>query len=380
LDRSEDSQEEDSAIPLRYPLIFDHRRYVPRLLWKMGEYQALLRLHLHTKNDVTPLIDIPEIGYDFETQEAAKTIDEHLATFGQRLADKWSERWAFVDLRLIPQSERMSDGRHPVKFIFDTVRSSGALAVPVTGLSRSAEYQEAVRQTAAVDKSGACVRLEVEEMASSTFNARLRAALDNLALSARDCHLILDLGAPNFEPLDGFTKMVRALIDKLPFLNEWNSFTICGTSFPQTMGQLKIGVQIIKRFEWLFYKKLCSALPHGLRKPSFGDYAIAHPKHETKDPRLLKPSASLRYAVDDAWYIAKGVNVRDHGTDQYKNLCLELMRSGRFRNNGFSDAGDYIRKCALGRVKPGGLPRWRQVGTNQHLEKIVFDLSTLNDS
>ncbi len=323
--RSEDLQEEPSAIPLRYPLIFDHRHYVPRLLWRMGEYQALLRLHSRTKTDVTPLIDIPEIGFDFETQEAAKTIDAHLAKFGQRLADKWSERWAFVDLRLIPQAERMSDGRHPVKFVFDTARSSGALAVPVTGLSRSADYQDAVRQTAAADKSGACVRLELEEIASSTFTARLGAVLDNLALSAGDCHLILDLGAPNFEPLDGFTKMVLGLIEKLPFLNQWNSFTICGTSFPQTMGQLKIGVQIIKRFEWLFYKKLCSALRRGLRKPSFGDYAIAHPKHETKDPRFLKPSASVRYAVDDAWYIAKGVNVRDHGTNQYKKLCLELI-------------------------------------------------------
>jgi hypothetical protein len=112
----------DDEIVLRYPLIFDHRHYVPRLLWRVGEYQALLYLHDHTKIDVTPLIDIPEVGFDFDTGEDAKTIDQHLAKFAKRLAAKWDKRWAFVDLKLIDPAERMSDARHPLKFVFDNIR------------------------------------------------------------------------------------------------------------------------------------------------------------------------------------------------------------------------------------------------------------------
>jgi hypothetical protein len=344
----------------------------------MGEYQALLRLHDHTRTDVTPLIDIPEIGFDFELQEAAKTIDDHLDKFGRRLADKWPQKWAFVDLRLIPQAERMRDGRHPTTFVFDAARRAGALIIPVTGLSRDSEYQRAVRDIASVDKSAICLRLSLEDVAASNFQTRVDQLLSTLNVSPNDCHLILDLGSPNFEPLDGFVKMIIAVLRKLSFAREWNSFTICGTSFPQTMGQVKVGTEVIKRREWMFYKLLRRKLPADIRVPSFGDYAIAHPQHETKDPRLLKPAASLRYTIDDAWYIAKGLNVRDNGLDQYKKLCRDLLRSGRFYSNGFSAAGDYIWKCAFGRVKPGGLPKWREVGTNHHIEKVVFDLANLN--
>ena len=67
-----DTFKEDVVQPLvRFPLVFDHKHYVPRLLWKQGEYTALANLHSLSKYDVTPLIDIPEISFDFETREDA---------------------------------------------------------------------------------------------------------------------------------------------------------------------------------------------------------------------------------------------------------------------------------------------------------------------
>lgn len=363
--------------PLRYPLIFDHKHYVPRLLWKQGEYQALFYLHSQTKFDVTPLIDIPEVGFDFETGEVAKTIDEHLEKFARRLAAKWSQMWAFVDLSLIDTNERMADGRHPVKFVFDDVRQRNALAIPVTGLRRDDAYQTAVLETITRDKSGVCIRLLVEEIVESDFETRLTTLLNRLKISASDCHLIIDLQAPSFEPLNGFTQIVLSVLRKIPYSKDWNTFTVCSTSFPQSMGQIKTGVQIVKRFDWLFYKHLLTLLGKDERKPAFGDYAISHPEHARKDPRLLKPAASLRYTIDDGWYIVKGSNVRDNGYAQYRKFCADLVGSGMFLANGFSDAGDYIRNCALGKVQPGNLTKWRRVGTNHHAEKVVFDLANL---
>ncbi len=72
--------------------------------------------------------------------------------------------------------------------------------------------------------------------------------------------------------------------------------------------------------------------------------------------------------------------MRDNGTSQYIKHCAELIKSGLFLGSEFSDAGNYIRKCAQRRVRPGNLPTWRQIGTNQHIEKIVFDLANLNGS
>lgn len=375
-------EEERVAYPVKYPLIFDHKHYVPRLLWRMGEYQALLNLHSYSKIDVTPLIDIPEVGYDFEKEEPANTIDEHLGLFANRLASKWENKWAFIDLELIAPNERMIDGRHPMKFIFDEVRNRNALAIPVTGLTRDNAYQRAVFDVLSADKSGVCIRLRFEDIQPPGFEDRLKSLLNRFNLTPDICHLIVDLQAPkNYEPLDGFTKMACLLIGRLPYLNEWRTFTVCGTSFPQTMGQLKPGVHIIKRYEWLFYKRLLGQLKaRQFRIPTFGDYAIAHPEHVRKDPRLLKPAASIRYAINDAWYVVKGSNVRDNGTTQYVNFCRALVRSGLFLGSGFSDAGDYISKCARGRTRPGNLPTWRRVGTNHHIEKVVFDLASLTAS
>lgn len=39
------------------------------------------------------------------------------------------------------------------------------------------------------------------------------------------------------------------------------------------------------------------------------------------DMRLVRPSANIRYAIDDAWFIVKGSNVRDNGYEQFRNLC-----------------------------------------------------------
>lgn len=52
--------------------MFDHNHYVPVLKWRMGEYQALLNLKKTVADWVTPLIEIPTEGWDFEKRGAVK--------------------------------------------------------------------------------------------------------------------------------------------------------------------------------------------------------------------------------------------------------------------------------------------------------------------
>lgn len=61
--------------------MFDHNHYVPILKWRMGEYQALLNLKKGVADWVTPLLEIPTEGWDFEKEEPAKSIDDHLSSF-----------------------------------------------------------------------------------------------------------------------------------------------------------------------------------------------------------------------------------------------------------------------------------------------------------
>ncbi len=355
---------------------FGPQHYVPCLRWKLGEYKAVSLLSNVVRELMTPLIEVSEKSYDFETRTDKKTIDEHLAPFAKRVRGNWQTRPCFVDLNLIEAGERMRGGIHPVRYIFEQLNAQGCSAIPVTGPARDAQYQRAVMQSALKDKRGLCIRITLEEAARSSLKSSIGVLLGK-NVSVEDCDLILDLGAPpNFVPLDGFAKVIESLIRKLPDLARWRTFTLIGSSFPPTMAEIKTSPVTIPRNEWLLYKLLVPSLSRAkLRIPSFGDYVINHPAVLQMDMRLLKPTGTIRYAIDDAWLIVKGPNVRDNGYGQYVGHCKTVDTSSVFLGATFSKGDKYISDCAAGIASTGNLSTWRWVGTNHHLEKVARDVA-----
>jgi hypothetical protein len=143
------------------------------------------------------------------------------------------------------------------------------------------------------------------------------------------------------------------------------------------MGDIKGPIQVIKRSEWLLYKKIVDLLPEEFHPPTFGDYTISSSDIPKGDMRLLKPSASVRYAIENAWVITKGNNVRDNGFEQFRARCGDIVEPGTAFPAGYSAGSDYVRGCYAGREKTGNLTTWRWVGTNHHITKVVDDLANL---
>jgi len=359
---------------------FNHTHYIPCLRWKQGEYQAVWRLPDTTKRMFTPLIEIPELGWDFEEEKEKKTIDQLLTDFAlKKVFKKWGRYLCFVDLNLIPAHERMKNGVHPIRFIFNELRAIQCLAVPVTGLLRDEEYQQEIKTASEKDKKGICLRIAIEQTAKNSFKGELDALLSTLGIQTSDCDLILDLGAPNFVPLEGFSKVIQTIVSSFPYLNDWRTFTVLGSSFPETMASIEKGGKIVARYEWQLYKILITNLRRdGIRLPSFGDYAINHPKVLELDMRKVKPSATIRYTIDDGWYIVKGENVRDkkYGKcKQYRGLSKKVIDSKYYYDSTFSWADDFIQRCANG-GNTSNLSMWRQVGTNHHIVKVTQDIAS----
>ena len=356
---------------------FDSRQYVPCLRWKQGEYQALFWLSSNARESIVPLIEIPEIGYDFERRTNSKSIDEHLSKFAKRVKDKWG-RHCLVDMHLIESSQRMNSGQHPFAFVLEDLRLKGVLAIPVIHLKQDCDCQNEIKAIVATDMRGLCIRISIEEAAKPHFAVSLGTLIQQYNVDADECDFILDMGAPNFEPIDSFGKLLEGIIGKLPHLNEWRSLALIGTSFPQSMGGVKMGASVIIRNEWRLYKSLTRRLiVSNVRIPTFGDYVINYPDVPLFDMQLAKPSATVRYTIDDGWLIAKGPNVRDYGFGQYKQLCNEVVKSTHYCGKEFSSGDRYIYDCALGAAKTGNLTTWRWVGTNHHLEKVVQDVANL---
>ena len=347
--------------------------YVPCLRFKQGEYLALKKLSVEAKNYIMPLLEVAEIGFDFENQTESKTIDEHLKKLAKRVKENWGIDECFVDLRLIDGNERMVSGEHPVIFTFNDLRLKNVNAIPVIGLDADTSFRKAVTQTIKFDGRGLCIRTNLDETSGSNFAEMLENLISELHINPENCDFILDLNAPpNFEPLNTFANLLQYIIADLPHLNEWRSFGIIGTSFPPSLSGINSGVSYLPRNEWFLYKELVKKLKElGMRIPTFGDYVINNPEILKMDMRLIKPKANIRYALDDRWLIARGETIRDHGLGQYKKLCGLIIASQDFYGASFSIDDKYIYDCAKGVVSTGNPTTWRRVGTNHHLEVVA---------
>ena len=352
--------------------------YVPILKWRQGEYLALDQLHPNVKDKVIPLIEIPPIEWDFEQKKEAKTIDEHLKPFANRLVKKWKYRTAYLDLKFIDSTIRMKDGTHPLVYVFRNARKINQKVIPVVGLHRNQTYLRAVKETVQIDCNGVCIRLKFRDIAKPNIELIVNSLVNYLEIEIEDVDLVIDLETPNFKPLNKFVGAIRNAVKKLPQVELARSFTIAATNFPNSMGELTRGVNFIDRFEWLFYLAYCSKIKNE-RKPRFGDYAIAHPSLLQLDMRIITPSASLRYATDNAWWIYKGVNIRKNGLGQYRNICQKLVASAHFMGESYSIGDKYIADCSASAASTGNLTVWRRVGTNHHITKVVKDCATVGE-
>ena len=347
--------------------------YVPILKWRQGEYLALERLPDDVKKYVMPLIEVPPLEWDFEEGRYAKNIDEHLEQFISRLINKWRKRKAFVDLHLIDSASRMADGAHPIQYVLTEAHQHKLELIPVTSLNRDIDYQSAIRSSLSQPSRGICLRLSISDLLNLTKMNNLDAFMHYYSLDIDELDLVLDLEAPNFNPVEQFARLLLNQIRNLPQIKDVRSFTIVGSAFPNSMGQLNLGIQTIERAEWKLFKQYCNQLKAIERKPLFGDYAISHPILPQLDMRLIKPAASLRYTIDDGWYVHKGKNVRDNGFSQYRNICSKLVESRHFLGESYSPGDKYIRECSEGTASTGNLSVWRWVGTNHHITKVVHD-------
>lgn len=354
--------------------------YVPVLKWRQGEYQALWRLSDDQKARVVPLIEVTPPDFDFELWQPKKSIDDHLQKFAARLKQKWGERPALLDVGLLPPATRMIGGIHPLTWLLDQIRPHSTHVVPVTGFERDAHYQNAIRNAHTLDGNGAVLRCSLEDAADPGFSANVETLTEALGLEVSDLDIVVDLKAPNFEPLNGLTTLLSGVFAASSAFQDARSLTIVATAFPLSMADVTGPIQFVSRQEWLLYKALIAALPASTRRPTFGDYAIASPDLPQGDMRLLKPSATVRYTTNDGWIIAKGVNVRDNGYEQYRGCCGAVTSSPSYLGAGFSVGSEYIDQCRSGAAKTGNLSTWRWVGTNHHMTKVVHDLASLYGS
>lgn len=356
---------------------FDHTHYVPILKGKEGEYLALRELSAAVRQRMTPVIEPPSIPYDFANETPAKTVDEHLAKVVEKLDACWGRDLPlFIDLGWIPASEVMSDGRQPLKYIFDEARLKELMSIPVTGLSRESQYQDAVKEALDTDSRGICIRLENDDFVEfGDLEAGLSTLLSFFGVSPFEVDLIIDFEAISVGPV---AMAANAAVANLPFVRDWRTLTLAATAFPQDLSNVPPrSATPLPRTEWINWQALAARRHRLLRLPTFGDYGIAHPLLAEIDPRVMQMSAQLRYTTETDWLVMKARNVKAHGYGQFNDICRYLVTRPEYKGADFSWGDSAISEATAAGAASGNATTWRRIGTNHHLTFVVDQIANL---
>jgi hypothetical protein len=352
--------------------------YVPVLSGKEGEYGALQALDLETRRKIMPLIDVPDVPYDWENDRPAKLLEEHVRGVADRIADAWGGEFPFfLDFPLLREVNPAWEDPRPLQGVLSRCQERGLRLIPVVARVSQPSYLSIASAHAVASGHGAALRLFVSDFDDEVdLDTEVDRVLHALRLGPADIDLIVDL-----EEIKGdvprTTLIVRSLAPLLPHRADWRRVILAAASFPQDLSELEAeSVRNLERVEWSLWRRL-QQRPDRMLRPNmlFGDYAIAHPEPREMDPRMMRMSASIRYTTRDSWLIVKGRNVRQWGFDQYYSLCEVLVQQPTYSGPTFSWADQYIAQCAERRVGPGNATTWRKVGTNHHLTLVASQLS-----
>jgi hypothetical protein len=350
--------------------------YVPALRWRQAEYQALFHLANSVKDWIVPFITIPEIEFDFEEWQPKKTVQKHVYPFAARYKKKWGKRPAWVGVHKSIVEKPMDDGRDIFTYVFDAMRESEANAIPAIPLGVDCATTRAVSAIVNTDSQGVALAVRLEDLMKPNPRASVETLASYLGAPLAETDLVIDLGAPNFEPYDAFAGALVAAMLRLGDLDAFRNLILIGTAIPETFGGIAKGEDEIPRHDWNFYRALIATMPGKMRRPNFGDYTIVHPNFTPVDMRKIKSAGKVVYTTPLSWEVRKGGAFRDN-PGQMHGHCASIVRSGKFKGASYSSGDDYIAKCANRMEGPSNQTRWKNVAINHHITHVLDDLATL---
>lgn len=352
-------------------------QYVPILKGRAGEYAALRRTSMEDRVGMLPLVEIPPIPLNYETNRPATSVQNHIANTGGKLSQSWGTGAPIlVDANALPD-----DGgtvvQHPLLTILNAARADGVVAVPVASTISSDRYLDAV--LSAIADEGCAVRLDIagsDENGEDVPEAVSR-VIQHLEVDRTEVDLILDFGEI---PQGSGTarRLFQGVLAEVGDVEPWRSLTVAATSFPVDLAAFdRDSASFVSRTEWSAWKEMVAKIGEGKRAPAFGDYTIANPVVRAIDPRIMQRSAQIRYTTDDAFLVIKGRSVKIHGSDQQHELARRLVSRAEFRGRDYSDADARIADCADETSGPGNAQTWREIGVGQHLAFVTREVAKI---
>ena len=353
-------------------MMFGPRHYVPVLKAKRGEKTALQLVAPKLRAEITPLLEIVE----WRGSTRKPTLSGHLDTAFRGLAKS---------LRLYPRCfldarELEPEGKAAAEQVFDRAAAEGLLFIPVTGLSRTSDVSAALRH----GSHGLAIRLTRDEFEAGNLPLLVHSFITRHAIDHSTTDLIVDLGPVDDMVAHGVARFAVQFLADVPNPGRWRTLILSASSFPLSMGVFDRNSHSMEpREEWVAWRDFLRDSRFVPRLPTYSDCAIQHPLGvEGFDPRVMRPSASVRYALADDWLLIKGESTRRNpASQQFPQLAKQLVYGylrGYFRGTGHCQGCVSIKAAADGQPCLGSAEVWRRIGTVHHITQVSEALRSLH--
>ncbi|TKJ40669.1 hypothetical protein CEE37_06815 [candidate division LCP-89 bacterium B3_LCP] len=347
---------------------FDSNHYVSILKVKQGEKKALQSISPPLKSYLTPMLEFVE--------RKSGSIDDHLNTAFNDLAESvQGYSRCFIDLL-----ELASDGPQVAKNILERAGKERIVFTPVTGISRTADVAAVLNHRT----NGIAIRLTRQDFEEGSLRQNLKKFINHNILSVEETDLVVDIGSVEDLIEHGVKHLAEAFLAEVPDPQLWRTFTITGSSFPQSMGVVdRHSFKNVARLEWKVWRNSLYANRLKLnRLPTFSDCAIQNPIGvEGFDFRIHQVSPSIRYTSGEDWLLIKGEsNSRVLPSTQFPALASRLVYgnlSDQFRGESHCEGCAMVKKAADGVKGFGSATKWRLIGTIHHITTVVEELASL---
>ena len=336
-------------------------RYYPILRWKQGEQLAVRRMVVADQVDMLPLAEVQFLEAGVAQPKLKRTLEHARADvtpIGLDVHSAYNGPVPLPDLAKLTATFQNA-GLHtwPVVHAIDALLDKPGLA-------------SFAKQPALV------LRINPIETLQAT-------ALSVIADTRKACggktalYVVLDIGSIGEIDLKALAGLFEPFVRTITATGEITQVAIAGGSFPYTLGGVKIGVGTRLDRKELDIWKIVRSKP-GCTGVGFGDYGVTNPQPlEDIDPRVMNPSASIRYALKNHWWILKASGVRSKGRGgmgQYNDLCKLLIASRDYSGAAFSFGDHQYNGHAQPGASSGSFMTWRRDATSHHLVFTVRQL------
>ena len=342
--------------------------YVPILLIKQGERQALERIDVETRHGITPWLRVvpPELAREDGSDVPPDEI--------RRFARATEGHAVYLDVAGAPRRQISSPrlGSAYITSIFETALDAGLSFLPVYPFGRPdlastiAAYESPASGGAVLVRANALL-----VFGAGSFARNLDMEVNGLGIDPSRLDVMLDLGYIDAGASDPSSevRLVRQLADAFA----WRSIIVSGSSVPDSFaGEVPDGsVGWVRRHE----KAIFDSFPDRIGRLRFGDHGVQH-EVAPRPGYAAGMRANIRYTSGDYLYVSRSLRPvreidRDRLPGEYQAVAARLTQGAPFAGSTCCWGDQFLLSLVDGSRRAKGQHWMRAAATCHHLTIVA---------